>query len=138
MSSRAPQASGVPGWIFLSHDAEGQAQAAFVDAKGQKQEPLQLVMDERVCCDTVFRVVKLSQRIFVVADILWLNGTQIHDKTPFAKREDLISELLETFHVPDFAALISSRDLPMGTLLRGYEYYDENPGTSGVFLPTTT
>jgi hypothetical protein len=138
MSFKAPQASGIPGWIFLSHDSDGRAQAMFVDAKGQRQEPMQLVMDERICCDTVFRVVKLSQRIFVVADILWMNGAQIHGKIPFAQREALIGELLETFHVPDFVALISSKDLPMGTLLRGYEYYDENPGTIGVFLPATT
>lgn len=138
MSSRAPQASGVPGWLFLSHDAEGQAQAIFVDAKGQRQESVRLVLDERVCCDTIFRVVRLSKLVFVVADVLWFNGLQIHGKTTFVQRETLIRDLLDTFHVPDFAALISPNDLPVGTLVRGHEYYDDNPGTSGVFLPTTT
>lgn len=138
MSSKAPQVSGVPGWILLSHDADGRAQGLFADAKGQRQEPIRIVLDERMCCDTVLRVVKLSKDIFVVADILWLNGIQVHGKMAFASRQDLIANLLDTFHVPDFAALIGVNDIPVGTIVRGYEHYDENPGTLGVFLPTTT
>jgi hypothetical protein len=138
MSFKAPQVSGVPGWILLSHDRDGRAQALFTDAKGQRQEPLKVVLDERMCCDTVLRVVKLSKDVFVVADILWMNGTQIHAKTTFAHRQELIANLLDTFHVPDFAALIGVNDLPVGTIVRGHEFYDENQGTLGVFLPTTT
>ena len=137
MSSKVPQVNGIPGWLLLSHDEEGRATAIFADAKGQRQENIQLVLDERLCCDTVFRVVKLSPTVFVVYDLLWLNGKQIHSKTAFDDRKAVIIELLETFHSPDFAALIGVDDIPAGTLVRGEEHYDVNPGTLGVFLPTS-
>ena len=137
MSSKVPQVNGIPGWLLLSHDAEGRAVALFTDAKGQKQENVQLVLDERLCCDTVFRVVKLSPTVFVVYDLLWLNGKQVHSKTAFDHRKAVIVELLETFHSPDFVALVGVDDIPAGTLVRGEEHYDTNPGTIGVFLPTS-
>jgi hypothetical protein len=39
------------------------------------------------------------------------------------------------FHHPDLTALILPEDAPAGAVLRGYEYYDDQPGTLGAFLP---
>ena len=94
-----------------------------------------MILDERVCSDSVLRVVRLSKRMFVACDIWVLGGRPTHSLLPFAKRSELLAELLELFHSPELAALVHPRDLPVGTLLRGYEYYDDVPGTLGTFLP---
>jgi hypothetical protein len=68
---QVPQYSGNPGWIYLTHDANGTAHAYFTDAKGERPQDLALVMDERVCCDTIFRVVRLQPTRYIVYDVLY-------------------------------------------------------------------
>ena len=131
-----PQYSGTPGWIYLTHAEEGNAYAYFTDSKGERPENLPLVMDERLCCDTIFRVVRLAPKIYVVYDLLVLNGTRVHEKLTFAQRQAKITELLELFHHPDLVALITIADAPVGTHVRGVEQYDGVPGSIGVYLPT--
>lgn len=130
-----PQYSGNPGWIYLTHDSNGNAHAYFTDSKGERPEALALVMDERVCCDTIFRVVRLAPKSYIVYDVLVLNGTRIHETMTFVQRQEKIAELLELFHFPDLVALITIADAPVGTHIRGYEQYDGNPGTIGVYIP---
>jgi hypothetical protein len=132
---QVPQYSGTPGWIYLTHEASGYAHAYFTTAKGERPEKLALVMDERVCCDTIFRVVRLAPKSYIVYDVLVLNGTRIHEILTFAQRQEKIAELLELFHFPDLVALTTIADAPVGTHIRGYEQYDGNPGTLGVYLP---
>ena len=131
-----PQYSGTPGWIYLTHDVNGSAHAYFTDAKGERPESLALVMDERLCCDTIFRVVRLAPKSYIVYDVLVLNGTRIHETLAFAERQAKIAELLELFHFPDLVALMPIADAPVGTHIRGVEQYDGVPGTIGVYLPT--
>jgi len=119
----------------MTHTAEGHAYAYFTDAKGDRPQNLALVMDERVCCDTILRVVRLDPRQYIVYDILVLNGVRIHDSLTFAQRQERIAEILELFHAPDLAALMTVADAPVGTHVRGYEQYDGEPGTIGVYLP---
>ena len=130
-----PQYSGNPGWIYLTHSQEGNANAYFTDSKGERPENLALVMDERLCCDTILRVVRLAPKIYVVYDVLVLNGTRIHEKLTFAQRQTKIAELLELFHHPDLVALTTIADAPVGTHVRGYEQYDGVPGSVGVYIP---
>jgi len=132
---QSPQPNGIPGWLLLSHNEQGQPQALFVDGNENRVEDVPLILDERLCSDSVLRVVRLSKRLFVVSDIWVLGGRPTHSLLPFAQRLDLLAELLETFHSPELSALIHPRDLPLGTLLRGQEYYDNQPGTLGTFLP---
>jgi hypothetical protein len=54
-----PQFAGTPGWILLSHNSQGQAEALFVD-QNEKTTVLSLVMDERLFSDTVLRVTRLA------------------------------------------------------------------------------
>ena len=131
-----PQYSGTPGWIYLTHDVNGNAHAYFTDAKGERPETLSLVMDERLCCDTIFRVVRLAPKSYIVYDVLVLNGIRIHETLTFAERQTKIAELLELFHFPDLVALMPIADAPVGTHVRGVEQYDGVPGSIGVYLPT--
>ena len=130
-----PQYSGTPGWIYLTPDTNGNAHAYFTNAKGEQPATLALVVDERLCCDTIFRVVRLAPKCYIVYDVLVLNGTRIHETLSFADRQEKVTELLELFHFPDLVALISVADAPVGTHIRGYEQYDGQPGTIGVYLP---
>jgi hypothetical protein len=130
---QVPQLSGVPGWIYLTHDKEGNAHAYFTDAKGERTDELALVMDERVCCDTIFRVVRLAPKIYVVYDLFVLNGVKVHETLSFQQRQERIETILELFHQPDLVALTTIADAPVGSHIRGYEQYDNIPGSIGVF-----
>jgi hypothetical protein len=131
-STTVPQYNGFPGWVLLTHDEEGTARALFVDTHG-RSEALSVVMDERVCCDTVFRAIKVSPRIIVLHDLWTLNGDTVWVRTAWETRQTWIRELLSFFHVPVLTALVSLDGVPVGTLVRGYESYDTLPGTLGVF-----
>lgn len=132
---QVPQISGVPGWIFLTHDKDGDAHAHFSDAKGDKTESIPLVMDERLCSDTIFRVVRLATKSYVVYDLFALNGVKVHETLSFQQRQERIAELLELFHHPDLTSLVTINDAPVGCHIRGYEQYDNIPGSIGVYIP---
>jgi hypothetical protein len=119
----------------LTHDTNGNAHAYFTNAKGEHPETLALVVDERLCCDTIFRVVRLAPKSYIVYDVLVLNGTRIHEILTFAQRQERIAELLELFHFPDLVALATIEDAPVGTHIRGYEQYNGQPGSIGVYIP---
>jgi hypothetical protein len=92
-------------------------------------------MDERVCCDTIFRGVRVAPKLYIVYDLFVLNGTKVHETLTFSQRQEKIAEILELFHFPDLVALVTISDAPVGTHIRGYEQYDNVPGTIGVYLP---
>ena len=97
-------------------------------------------MDERLCCDTIFRVVRLAPKSYVVYDLVVLNGFRVHDVLSFSQRQERIANLLDLFHQPDLVALTTIDDAPVGCHIRGYEQYDGIPGSIGVFvehLPAT-
>ena len=125
---------GTPGWILLTHNNDGKAEAIFVDSH-EKHREVSIVMDERIFSDTVLRVVQVSPAVFVVCDIRYLNGTNLFETKPFAERKALLNDILNAFHQPDLTALVMPEDAPHGSLIRGYESYDDVAGTMGVFLP---
>lgn len=92
-------------------------------------------MDERLFSDSVFRVIRLKPRLFVACDIRWLNGRNIFETKSYAQRVELLGELLDECHVPDFTALCLPEQAPHGIPIRGHEYYADTPGSIGVFLP---
>jgi hypothetical protein len=120
--------------MLLTHDEDGIAQAIFVD-KNDKPHPVQIILDERVFSDTVLRVVRLPKDVFIVYDVKTLNGVHVFETLNYEQRQEKLHALLELFHHPDLTALIRPEDVPAGTLLRGYECYDDQPGTLGAFLP---
>ena len=132
--TRTEQYSGLPSWLLLTHDSKGAPEALLVDGQ-ERVESLRLVLDERLFSDTVMRVVRLSPNMLVAYDLVTLNGSNFHATHTYAQRRERIRELLDLFHYPDLVSLIPVEDVPEGTPLRGYEYYDDKPGSLGTFLP---
>ncbi len=107
----------------------------FVDRK-EAVSIVYMVMDERLFSDTILRVVRVSPTRFLVYDSYYLNGTNVFEKHSYSHRSSVLDELLEEFHHPDLIALQRPSDvLECEFPLRGYECYDDNPGSVGVFLP---
>ena len=129
---KVPQYVGNPGWVLLTHSEEGRPIALFVD-KNDKVNPLPIVMDERMFSDTVLRVTQMKPDVFLVCDIRYLNGTPVYEKLNYASRRALLESLLDEFHHTDLTALLT--EAPVDSLLHGWEHYDDEPGTLGVFLP---
>jgi hypothetical protein len=85
--------------------------------------------------DTVLRVTQISPTVFVACDVRWLNGKNLFETLPYSKRRIVLDELLGSLHVPALTALLTYDEVPVLTPVRGWETYDEQPGSLGVFLP---
>jgi hypothetical protein len=134
---KVPQFAGNPGWLHLTQNEHGDPVALFVD-KQDRIEVLYLVMDERLFSDTVLRVVRLGPWQYVVYDLAVFNGQPYTETRTYSERQTKLRELLDAFHFPDLIALRLPEDVPeWDTPVRGYEYYDDAPGTLGVFCPGT-
>jgi len=132
---KVPQYAGTPGWLLLSHTNDGTPVALFSD-KQEHLTNISLVLDERIFSDTVLRVVRVGPTRFLVYDIRYLNGQFIYETKSYEQRTALLRQLLDEFHSPDLISLQTPDDiLPYEFPLRGYEVYDSQPGTVGVFLP---
>jgi hypothetical protein len=131
---RTPQYAGSPGWILLTHNDVGEPTAVFMDSN-DKPTTLPIVLDERVFSDTVLRVTRLSKDVFLVCDLRYLNGKFVYPTMTYTQRQNKIEELLDLFHYPDMTALIVRDGVPEDTPIRGWETYDDLPGTMGVFIP---
>ena len=132
---KVPQYAGSPGHLLLTHDSDGQPVLIFADRQ-ETLTTLHAVMDERLFSDTVFRAVKVHATRYIVYDLVWLNGVNFHSTHTYAERAARVADLLDAFHHPDLVALETVDQVPSWELvLRGHEYYDETPGSLGVFLP---
>lgn len=129
---------GSPGWVLLTHNQENKPIALFKDAKSESVVSIPLVLDERMFSDTILRVVKIGKEEYVVYDVDYWNGNSVFELWNYQTRIEKVNAMLELFHSPVLTALIRIEDAPIGTLVRGYECYDENPGSMGVFLPANT
>lgn len=126
---------GTPGWLLLTHNEAGDPIALFADTR-EHLEVVYVVMDERIFSDTLFRVIKLGPWRYVVYDVPVLNGKSIHETLSYRDRQSKLEGLLDLFHFPDLIALETPDQVSLwDTPLRGYEHYDEAPGTLGVFCP---
>jgi hypothetical protein len=132
---RQPQYAGVPGWLLLTHDSDGSCVAYFVDHRDTVHSVC-LVLDERMFSDTILRVTQLGPNVFLACDLRVFNGKTVVETMSYAQRRALLDELLSEFHSPDLGALLTYEEVPPLTPIRGWETYDDTPGTLGVFLPT--
>jgi hypothetical protein len=130
---KVPQYVGNPGWILLTHE-DNQAVAWFVDQRDTPM-PIPIVLDERLFSDTVIRVIQLKPSVFLACDIRYLNGLNVYEKLSYESRRVLLESLLQECHHPDLTALLTYSEMPDDASVRGYEQYDNEPGTMGVFLP---
>ena len=124
---------GNPGWILLTHE-DNRAVAWFVDQR-DTPVPLPIVLDERLFSDTIIRVIQLKPNVFLACDIRYLNGLNVYEKLSYESRRTLLESLLQECHHPDLTALLTYSEMPEDASIRGYEHYDNEPGTMGVFLP---
>jgi hypothetical protein len=132
---KVPQFAGSPGWLLLTHNEHGDPVALFVD-KQERIEVVYLVMDERLFSDTALRVVRLGPWQYVAYDLAVFNGQSYHATRSYADRQLKLREVLDAFHFPDLIALCLPDEIAdWDTPVRGYEHYDEAPGTLGVFCP---
>ncbi len=92
-------------------------------------------MDERMFSDTVLRVVQCKPGVFFACDIRYLNGVCVYEKLSYKARRALLESLLDAFHHTELSALLTYDEVPENSLLHGWEYYDDEPGSLGVFLP---
>lgn len=106
--------------------------AMFVD-RHDRPIPIPIVMDERLFSDTVIRVVQLKPDLYIACDIRYLNGRCVYNTMAYSERKKVLAGLVNAFHQTDLTAVLL--DAPQDTLIHGWEYYDEEPGTMGVFLP---
>lgn len=129
---KIPQFVGNPGWLLLTHNEHSDPVALFVD-KHDKPVSLPIVLDERMFSDTVLRVIQMKPDEYMACDIRYLNGTNVYDKMNYATRRELLKSLLDAFHTTELTALMTGP--PYYALLHGFEHYDDEPGSLGVFLP---
>jgi hypothetical protein len=123
---------GTPGWLLLTHSEDSRPVALFVD-KHDKVTSLPIILDERLFSDTVIRAIQLKPDVFLACDIRYLNGTNVHEKLSYSARRALVENLLDAFHRTELTALLT--EAPVDCILHGWEHYDDQPGTLGVFLP---
>lgn len=130
MVSKQFQTFGTPGWISCLPGPT----IKWIPRDSGDPEELAIVLDERICCSTLFRAERLSPTLFVVADMLYLNGRFVWETHSFAQRSKWLHDLLQEFHTQELGRLVHKDDLHQ-VPIRGWECYNASPGMQGVFLP---
>lgn len=128
MVNKQFQTFGIPGWLSFAPGPVVQ----WIPREGVA-EPIQVVIDERMCCSTLLRVERLSKTKFAVADMLYLNGKHVWHTHSFADRSRWISQLLAEFHTKELCELVHKDELT-DIVVRGWEYYSDSPGV-GSYIP---
>jgi hypothetical protein len=127
---KVPQFIAQQGWIFLVYD-EQIPKAYWI---GKDIQELCICLDERLFGDTILRAEKISghEHKYVISDIFIYASTNIHRLTTFEERFNWTSKILKKFHkhIPGLAELYSKEtSFP----IKGYEYYDNKKGSSGIY-----
>ncbi len=96
---------------------------------------LSVVFDERFFGDTILRAEKLNKDTYVISDILYYNSNYIFACSTFRQRYDWLEKSLSRFHthVDGMPKFIHKSNLPKCSL-RGYEVYNDVPGSFGFFV----
>ena len=129
MASKQVQTFGIPGWISLAPGPTVQ----WIPREGVSEE-IQVVIDERMCCSTLFRVERLSKTQFVIADMLYLNGKHVWATHSFAQRSAWIVQLLNELHTKELCEFVHKSELE-NVVARGWEYYSSAAGVQGTYVP---
>jgi hypothetical protein len=128
MESKQFQTFGTPGWLSFAPGPK----VEWIPRDGVPEE-VQIVIDERMCCSTLFRVERLSKTKFVVADMLYLNGKYVWKTHSFAQRSRWMSALLAEFHTKELGELICKEEI-VDPVIRGWEYYPSTSPGQGWFV----
>jgi hypothetical protein len=141
-TARVPQGDGIPGWLCLTRDPLNSLPVAlWVPRKAQAQaQVFRIVMDDRCFEDSILRVEYTPTHLYI-ADVWMWNGTKLFNKTPFTWRQTFLADSLPLVYTscPGF----ESRAVELRTLenlkssVRGYEYYSNRIGETGLFRVET-
>ena len=139
-AAKVPQGSGIPGWLCLTRDPATSAPVALwvprrVDPKPQV---FRIVMDQRCFEDSILRVEYTSTHLYV-ADVWMWNGIKMFNRTSFAWRQTYLRDMLPVMYTPcpGFESrAVELRSEAMADI-RGYEYYTERIGETGLFKEET-
>lgn len=129
MVSKVPQTFGTPGWISCLPGPT----IEWIPREGPK-ELMSVVLDERMCCSTLLRAERLSPTVFVVADMLYLNGRYVWETHSYQQRSKWLRDLLAEFHTGELGQLVHKEDLGH-VPVRGWECYNSSAGQQGVYIP---
>ena len=129
---RVPQTVGTPGWIILTYENNIPV-CYWLNTHECKQ--LVCSADERICGDTIFRVEKLSDTEYVIADIWMYNSNCVHACSTFFQRYNWLKLLLKTFirTLDDSIRLLHKSEIDHLSI-RGYEEHPEDIGKTGYFV----
>lgn len=139
-SIKVPQGSGIPGWLCLTRDPTNSTPLALwvprrVDPKPQV---FRVVMDERCFEDSILRVEYTSTHLYV-ADVWMWNGIKIFNRTTFAWRQNYLKEMISLMYTscPGFESRAVELRSDTMSDIRGYEYYTDRIGETGLFKEET-
>jgi hypothetical protein len=126
---KVPQFIGEQGWIILVYD---EIPKAFWIGKHIKE--LTIALDERLFGDTILRAEKISgeEHKYVISDIFIYASTNIFRLTTFQERFGWLSKILKNFYNP-IKGLTELYLKDSKFPIKGYEYYDSNKGSKGIF-----
>lgn len=133
---KVPQGSGIPGWLCLTRDPT--PVALWVNRKTpQSPQILRIVMDDRCFEDTILRVEYTPTRLYI-ADVWMWNGIKLFNYTTFAWRKQFLESILMLVYTscPGFesrAVEMRTEDHQPQLGIRGYEYYTDRIGETGLF-----
>lgn len=129
---RTPQTKGQSGWLLLQRVPE--PQALYVVRSQLASTPVRFVIDERCFDDTILRVEKTSNTLYLADVFLW-QGVPVHKMLSFSQRQDLLAGFFKTCYTscPAFEWIPMKLRSTATTNLKGYEYYSEEPGDIGSF-----
>lgn len=136
-TARVPQGDGIPGWLCLTRDPVSSAPVAlWVPRKAQASpQVFRIVMDDRCFEDSILRVEYTPTHLYI-ADVWMWNGTKIFNKTSFAWRQTFLADILPLVYTscPGFESrAVELRENLKPESVRGYEYYSDRIGETGLF-----
>jgi len=135
---RVPQGDGIPGWLCLTRDPVNSSPVAlWVPRKANpKPQIFRIVVDDRCFEDSILRVEYTPTHLYI-ADVWMWNGIKIFNRTSLAWRQTFLTDILPVVYTscPGF----ESRAVQLRTVenlkndIRGYEYYSDRIGETGLF-----
>ena len=133
---KAPQTSGMPGWLCLTRDEVSKPIAFWVPRKeGATPQIFRIVCDERCFEDTILRVEYTSTHVYL-ADVWMWNGVNMFKTKTFAERAEFLRRAFEAVYTP--CPLFETRKVVLRddatADVRGYEYYTDAQAEKGVFV----
>jgi hypothetical protein len=127
-----PQTIGTSGWIVLSHE---NMKPTCTWVTNKECYSISAVLDERLFGDTIFRAEQIDATTYILSDIWLYNSNCIFACSTFQQRYDWLEVILTQFHktIPGLSIFLHKRWISADMPIRGYEVYDDIPGSRGWF-----